>query len=437
MALIAAVVTDIEGTTSSLAVLRDLLAPYARRHLSAYVRGHRALPEVQRQLQATRALAAEPDADEARTLAILERWIDEDRKAPPLKVLQGMVWEVGYRDGSLRAHLYPDVLPALHRFRDSGRKLYVYSSGSVHAQQLFFEHTEAGDVRELFTGFFDTQQGAKTESASYAAIARTLGLPPERILFLSDSRGEVAAARAAGFQVLGVAREHEHELGSFPVVQSFEQIALDSIGRSGTPSREYPSRVSELCALARHCYERGFAYATSGNFSARVDSEQIAITASGRDKGLLVDDDIVLVDLAGRALDPRRLPSAETPLHCALYRRNTRIGAVAHTHSVAATVLSRRALASGTRVVRLSGYEMAKALPGVRDHDSEVCLPVVPNAQDMATLQHSIDAALLQHPGAPGYLVGSHGLTTWAHDVPGVKRHVEALEFLLACSLAG
>jgi enolase-phosphatase E1 len=437
MALIAAVVTDIEGTTSSLAVLRDVLAPYARRHLADYVREHRNQPEVQRQLLAVRTLAEEPSADEARTLAILERWIDEDQKAPPLKVLQGLVWEVGYREGSLRAHLYPDVLPALRKFRESGRALYVYSSGSVHAQQLFFEHSEAGDVRALFSGFFDTQHGKKTDPSSYGAIARTLGLAPERILFLSDSRGELAAARAAGFQVLGVARDPEHELASFPVVQSFDQIALESIGRSGTPSREYPSRVRELCALARHCHERGFAYATSGNFSARVDDEQIAITASGRDKGLLMDDDIVLVDLAGRALDPRGRPSAETPLHCALYRRNARIGAVAHTHSVAATVLSRRVLASGTRVLRMSGYEMAKALPGVRDHETELCLPVVPNAQDMELLQGSIDAALLATPGAPGYLVAGHGLTTWAHDVPGVKRHVEALEFLLACALAG
>jgi methylthioribulose-1-phosphate dehydratase len=294
----------------------------------------------------------------------------------------------------------------------------------VHAQRLFFQHTGEGDVRELFDGYFDTTSGAKGDPASYRTIAHAIGLDPQRILFLSDTRAELDAARAAGWHALGVARTADLGFAPHPQVTSFADIRLDA----------FAALDDELVALARACHQRGWVFATSGNFSARVAPGRIAITASGRDKGTLTTVDIVHVDAEGRPIDGRGTPSAETPLHCALYRKLAHIGAVAHTHSVAATVLSRRHREAGA--MRLRGYEMAKALTGVHSHETEVTLPIVDNAQDMEVLGARVDRALAAFPTAPAYLVAGHGLTTWAVDVAGARRHLEALEVMLACALA-
>jgi len=434
--VIRALVTDIEGTTSCAGVLKDLLAPYARAHLRPYVAAHRGEREVEDALAAARALGelsdALPDADEAETVALLERWIDEDVKAPPLKTLQGLVWERGYRDGTLRAHLYPDVVPTLRALRARGLALYVYSSGSVRAQQLFFEHSIEGDVRALFDGYFDTSTGPKHDARSYTAIARALGVRPESVLFLSDAQAELDAAREAGLAVLGVTREGNAPIVGHRVVSGFQEIAIDA-ARSGAQDEVPSALAAQIVALARVFHGRGLMLATSGNLSARIDAEQVAITASGRDKGALASNDVVAVDLAARPLAQGVLPSAETALHCALYRADRAIGAVAHTHSVAATVLSRRHLARG--VLRIDGYEMRKALPGPRSHEAPIVLPIVPNSQDMDVLGAALSEALAAHPEAPGYLVAGHGLTTWAPDLQGLARHVEALEFLLECAL--
>ena len=191
------------------------------------------------------------------------------------------------------------------------------------------------------------------------------------------------------------------------------------------------TKIEALVALVRHCHAHGWAFATGGNFSARLDEERIAITASGRDKGQLSVDDIGLVDVTGAPLTEGFRPSAETPLHCALYRWSAQVGAVAHTHSVAATVLSRRNAGRGAVAIR--GYEMAKALAGVVTHETEVILPVLPATQDMSALARAAEARLA--PGVYGYLVEGHGLTTWGEDIDIARRHVEALEFLLACAL--
>jgi methylthioribulose-1-phosphate dehydratase len=194
--------------------------------------------------------------------------------------------------------------------------------------------------------------------------------------------------------------------------------------------------AAELVALGRLCHARGWALATGGNFSARVDGASIAITASGRDKGSLTVSDIVLVDPDGQPVEgqPGR-PSAETLLHCQLYRRFPSIGAVAHTHSRAATVLS-RLHALGGEVV-LAGYEMAKALAGVTTHEHVLHLPVFANAQNLARLVHEVGAVLSTRPPLHGYLIAGHGLYTWGDDVSEASRHLEALEFLLECELLG
>ncbi len=223
-----AVVTDIEGTTSSIAFVRDVLFPYAREHLPRFVEGHRDDPEVAHWLDVTAREAGIDDPHSKRVLDTLLRWIDEDRKATPLKALQGMVWKAGYVAGDYRAHIYPEVPRKLRAWKAQGLKLYVYSSGSVAAQKLFFAHTEAGDLASLFDGWFDTEIGGKRERGAYLRIAEAIGLPPPEILFLSDITAELDAARGAGMQTVQLSRPPEHcsDAAMHPCVADFGAIAL-------------------------------------------------------------------------------------------------------------------------------------------------------------------------------------------------------------------
>jgi len=224
---IRAILTDIEGTTSAVSFVFDVLFPYARERLPAFVREHAGEAEVATQLDAVRAESGEPAADLERVIAILLDWIAEDRKATPLKALQGMVWEQGYRAGRLKGHVYPDAVDALRAWKAAGYGLYVYSSGSIQAQRLIFCCSEAGDLAPLFSGYFDTTSGPKREAASYARIAGAIGYPAEEILFLSDVVQELDAARVSGLRTCGLAREGG-ELAGHPTVASF--AAIDPAG---------------------------------------------------------------------------------------------------------------------------------------------------------------------------------------------------------------
>jgi enolase-phosphatase E1 len=225
--MIRAIVTDIEGTTGSIAFVHEVLFPYARRQLGDFVRQHHQQAEVARQLEATREEAAEPDADIERLIAILEGWIQEDRKATPLKALQGMVWEAGYQAGDFTGHVYPDAAEALRRWQASGLALYVYSSGSIQAQRLLFGHSDLGDLTPLFAGYFDTTTGPKREAASYARIVEAIGHAPAEILFLSDVVAELDAARAAGLATCQLVREPGMSIGEHPVASSFAEVSFD------------------------------------------------------------------------------------------------------------------------------------------------------------------------------------------------------------------
>src|SRR5688572_14644911 len=196
--MIEAVVTDIEGTTSSLSFVKDVLFPYARANISKFVLENQGRKEVQAQLNQVRKEMQQPGAPVEDVISCLVAWIDQDKKATPLKELQGMLWEQGYRDGSFRGHVYPDAAEKLKQWRAAGTRLYVYSSGSVQAQKLLFAHTDYGDLTPLFSGYFDTTTGHKREIESYRKIAHAIGLPPGRILFLSDIREELEAAETAG-----------------------------------------------------------------------------------------------------------------------------------------------------------------------------------------------------------------------------------------------
>jgi len=204
--MIKAILTDIEGTTTDIAFVHKTLFPYARARISDYVRAHRDDAFVREQLAAIDQEAGRTlTLDEAVTLLV--RWIDEDRKITPLKALQGVIWEAGYKNGDFTGHVYPDVPEALRRWRAAGKQLYVYSSGSVQAQKLIFGHTPFGDLTPLFSGYFDTRVGAKREPASYERIAREAGFAASDILFLSDIAEELDAAGAAGMQTTQLLRD--------------------------------------------------------------------------------------------------------------------------------------------------------------------------------------------------------------------------------------
>lgn len=182
----------------------------------------------------------------------------------------------------------------------------------------------------------------------------------------------------------------------------------------------------ELAAL-------GWTPATSSNFSMRLDATHAAVTISGRDKGKLGVDDIMVVDFDGAAVATSARPSAETALHTQIYRRFPRVGAVLHTHSRAQSVASRLYSAAG--VVRFEGWELQKAISGYTTHESVLDLPVFANTQDMQVLVNAVDAWLDAGKPLHGYLIDGHGIYTWGVDMAETKRHIEAFEFLLNCEL--
>lgn len=207
MKTIAAIVTDIEGTTTDMAFVHDTLFPYAARAMPAFIQNNAEDPAVAQQLQAVRDQVGEPDADSARLVEILLAWIAEDRKITPLKNLQGIIWRHGYERGDFQGHVYADAAEKMRDWSAAGLSLYVYSSGSVAAQKLIFGHSSAGDLTPLFSGYFDTQIGGKKEATSYEAITDSLGQDPDCILFLSDVEAELAAAATAGMRTCLLLRD--------------------------------------------------------------------------------------------------------------------------------------------------------------------------------------------------------------------------------------
>ncbi|HVT33130.1 MAG TPA: methylthioribulose 1-phosphate dehydratase [Rhodanobacteraceae bacterium] len=201
-----------------------------------------------------------------------------------------------------------------------------------------------------------------------------------------------------------------------------------------------PYDSAALAACARTIAETGhelaalgWTPATSSNFSMRLDPLHAAVTISGRDKGKLGEDDIMVVDLDGIAVATDARPSAETLLHTQIYRRFPDANAVLHTHSRTQTVASRFFAPRG--VVRFEGWELQKAISGYTTHESILDVPVFPNTQDMQALVRAVDDWLDAGKPLSGYLIDGHGIYTWGRDMPETRRHLEAFEFLLACEL--
>lgn len=223
--MIKAILTDIEGTTSSLSFVKDVLFPYSRAQLADFVKLHWQEPMVRAQLDEARKLAGEA-IDDDQLLTLLVRWIDEDRKVTPLKALQGMIWEDGYRNRRFQGHVYEDAARMLRAWHDDGIRLYVYSSGSVQAQKLLFAHSTHGDLTPLFSGYFDTRIGGKRETSSYTRIAAGIGLASRDVLFLSDIPEELDAARDAGMRTCQLLRENARGSGGHATAGTFDEIML-------------------------------------------------------------------------------------------------------------------------------------------------------------------------------------------------------------------
>lgn len=235
--MIRAVLTDIEGTTSSISFVKEVLFPYAAKEMLSFLQKNWANDSVAKQITAISAESGTNVGTPEQANDILQRWITADKKATALKALQGMIWKAGYEDGSYRAHMYPDVAHQLATWREQGLILYVYSSGSIAAQKLFFRYSEAGDLTPLFSDYFDTTFGGKREEESYRRIAHNIGFPEDEILFLSDIKEELDAAKNAGMQTTLLDRQHSLSSSTaqpsphapHPSVNSFSDIKLSSV----------------------------------------------------------------------------------------------------------------------------------------------------------------------------------------------------------------
>ncbi|MBH5334071.1 acireductone synthase [Streptomyces pactum] len=225
------VVLDIEGTTGATGFVVAELYPYSRERFGALLAERAAEPEVRRAVRQIRELIGEPEADRARLEDVLCRWLDEDRRVAPLKTLQGIIWSEGFARGDLVSHFFPDVIPALRRWHAAGLRLLSYSSGSVAAQLAWYRSTPDGDLLPLLEGLYDTENAGPKESPdSYRAICADLMAEPDSLLFLSDRRAELDAARAAGWSTLGVRRPGEpyyaEGVGDHPQTASFDTVTI-------------------------------------------------------------------------------------------------------------------------------------------------------------------------------------------------------------------
>ena len=228
-----AILLDVEGTTSSISFVYDVLFEHAKKHVANFLIAHRDNADVvQHAVRITEAVGAPQTADEiiadpTRAALAAVEMMNRDIKDTSLKALQGMIWKQGFESGDIVAHVYDDVPPALTRWRDAGVDVRIYSSGSIQAQQLFFGHTAAGDLNSCLQGNYDTTTGPKREQASYEKIAADIGVAPRQILFVSDVGEELDAARAAGMATALAIRPGNRPAGGkleHQPIESFDEI---------------------------------------------------------------------------------------------------------------------------------------------------------------------------------------------------------------------
>ncbi|AAC07754.1 acireductone synthase [Aquifex aeolicus] len=223
--MVKAILLDIEGTIAPLSFVKEVMFPYSKKKLREFLEKNWEKPEIKKIVQEVEKIEGrELSLEEA--VQLFSRWIDEDRKITPLKELQGHIWEEGFKSGELKAPLYEDAYEKIKEWKEKGIPVYIYSSGSVKAQNLFFGHSVYGDIRNLFSGFFDTKIGSKRERSSYEKIAKEIGLPPHEILFISDNPEELKAAKEAGMKVIQSVREGVEPSGDFEKITSFRELEI-------------------------------------------------------------------------------------------------------------------------------------------------------------------------------------------------------------------
>ena len=226
--MLPAIVTDIEGTTSRIDFVHQVLFPYARARISEFLHEHQQDPKVAAEIAAVRRTIAAPAVSLATVIQQLIDWIDQDRKVTELKTLQGMIWQHGFESSQFSAHVYPDAVECLGRWHQAGHSIYVYSSGSIAAQKLFFRYSVFGDLSALFSGYFDTTIGGKREPGSYLRIAEAIDQAPGAILFLSDLEAELDAAASAGLDTTQLIRADAppESHGRHRVASNFREVIL-------------------------------------------------------------------------------------------------------------------------------------------------------------------------------------------------------------------
>lgn len=218
-----ALIFDIEGTTTDINFVHNILFPYAKRKIEDFVKNN--VSEITDIIDSIKLNNNIETLEEV--ILLLKTWIDEDKKVKELKDIQGLIWKEGYTQGEYTAHLYSDVIPALENWKELGLKLYIYSSGSVQAQKLLFSHTESGDITSLFSGYFDTTIGPKKEINSYLNISKEIGEQPDSITFFTDSPEEAQAAIDAKFNVIHVNRDGLYNNSKFAVIESFDKARIN------------------------------------------------------------------------------------------------------------------------------------------------------------------------------------------------------------------
>jgi enolase-phosphatase E1 len=226
--MVTAIITDIEGTTTSVAFVYEVLFPYAKEHIPSYIKNHSQQIDVIEQLQLI-------NIEVGKSLLINEaieqllQWMDEDKKVTPLKNLQGMIWEDGYKTNRFQGHVYDDVPANIKKWHDTGIPVSIYSSGSIKAQKLLFSHSIAGDLTPWLSGYFDTTIGAKKDHQSYLKIANEINKSPTEILFLSDITEELDAASQSGMQTVLLTRnKNDNSLQPGHIfAENFNQIQIN------------------------------------------------------------------------------------------------------------------------------------------------------------------------------------------------------------------
>ena len=222
------ILLDIEGTTTPIAFVHEVLFSYARAHARDFLRNNQDSDEVRADIALLReehAADVSNNLQPPESIADYIDWlIDRDRKSTGLKALQGKIWRQGYLDGSLKSQVFADVAPALERWHAAGVRISIFSSGSVLAQQLLFAHTDAGDLTKFIDGYFDTNVGKKGEAESYRKIAAALDLKPSKILFISDVVAELEAAQEARMKTLLSIRPGNSPQEWPQVIRSFDEV---------------------------------------------------------------------------------------------------------------------------------------------------------------------------------------------------------------------